>query len=225
MKSASRLYHRSFPADHAPTHNEQPPRLVGHFASLASDSRDGRHVIASSVARPRRAQDAEDDARVLRGAPPVPAKKKCTTAGNSSWSLRRSFQSGSRNRAVKGRSARVVFPITSAAACPLDRALVGCPHRRASAERPLRRLVELISRSIDTNVWIKPTSSKSKLGTKRSAAVAEARKRTASSCAGRASSTARISCRSSISTGHSRNGWSAYRCPAVSRLAALTLPA
>ena len=29
-KSASRLYHRSFPADHAPTHNEHPPRLVEH---------------------------------------------------------------------------------------------------------------------------------------------------------------------------------------------------
>ena len=75
QSSASRLYHRSFPTDHARTHNEHPPRLVGHFASLASDSRDGRHVIASSVARPRRAQDAEDDARVLRGAPPSPAKR------------------------------------------------------------------------------------------------------------------------------------------------------
>ena len=38
--------------------------LVGHFASLASDSRRGRHVIASSVARPRRAPNTEDDARV-----------------------------------------------------------------------------------------------------------------------------------------------------------------
>jgi hypothetical protein len=57
---------RSFPADHAPTHNEHPRYGLSN-TSLRSRPivRRGRHVIASRVARPRRAPTAEDQTRVM----------------------------------------------------------------------------------------------------------------------------------------------------------------
>ena len=51
--------------------------------------------------------------------------KELETRLDFAWSLRRSFQGGSRNRAVKGRGGRAACA-SFLEAFPLDRALVGC---------------------------------------------------------------------------------------------------
>ena len=101
---------RSFPADHALTHNEHPR---AGYRTLRFAPRPivllGRHVIASRVSKPARSD--------------VPIAQN---ARSRAWSLRRSFQFGSRS--APSRAALLAwFSAASFWAFPLDRALCCCP--------------------------------------------------------------------------------------------------